>query len=964
MVPDRLATEGFVGRRAELMIIERAIVDARKGLPSVVLVGGDAGIGKTTIVSESALRAGVVAYLGRSTHIGGDAIPLAPLADMLRQVRRSRPDLLADTPELAPLRDWFRPGGVAAELSALPHGGVFAAVLELITHLALDDTVLVGFEDLHWADAASWDLFEYLARNLIDEHVVLVGTYRASELGEVPSQRRRLAELSRLPAAHRIHLEGLEHDEVAAQVTALIGKGAPDALVDQVAMRGQGNPFFTKELVAAHLTGETIPMVLSDLITDEIAGLNDDARHVLGALAAIGRETSHELLAAIVALSDHKLEAAVRTVIDARLLVVDHEVYRFRQPLINEVVYADLLPPQRIRLHRRLAEVLRQQPADALRRADRSGELAFHLDRAGDMDGTFAALLAAADAAETVAPGAAFGHLERAFELWDVVGEHSATANRGNRLWQAADIATSTVGNKRAVELARAALNIGPPPQGAAWGHERLGRYLWSTGQLAESRVEFARAAELLSGEDGTEAAAVFAGLGQAELMAGNYEAAECWCAKVFSLVPTPDDNQAAWVMARRVLGIVRSSQGKPTEAVELCQEAVASATTAQGRALATLYLCVALIDAGHYEPAINTALDAVAEGRLTGLDQGFGCYFDSLAAESLARLGRWSEATTVLERHPVDGTLPVGLLRLARSKAMLAARRGETERALSHLAEASAQPVDGWHQSVLDATAADVHLALGNWDEAAQAAERGWESTGTVSVLWAARFAMLSVTATVERMLDAHARREPINLTETISHLTERIHSARSSADRGPHGPQRDAAAHLAHATATLTHLTVPDAGAWADAVARWIDLNDRWATATALLGEAEAAAQDGSSDRAATSLRQAHSIASELGAGPLLAELDAISRRTRISIEAPTRVILDKSSAQSLGLTPREAQVLTLVTGGRTNRQIGDELFVSEKTASVHISNILRKLGVNSRVDAAAVAQRLGIA
>ena len=130
------------------------------------------------------------------------------------------------------------------------------------------------------------------------------------------------------------------------------------------------------------------------------------------------------------------------------------------------------------------------------------------------------------------------------------------------------------------------------------------------------------------------------------------------------------------------------------------------------------------------------------------------------------------------------------------------------------------------------------------------------------------------------------------------------------------------------------------------------------------ALLHEAEAAALRGSADQASSALRQAHSIASELGAAPLLVEIDAVARRTRISIEAPTRLTLDDSTAHSLGLTPREAEVLSLVAAGRTNRQIGQELFVSDKTASVHVSNILRKLGVNSRIDAAAVAQRLGIA
>ncbi len=964
-MPNHSPSKDFIGRSAELDSFERAIDDARKGMPSVLLVGGEAGIGKTTIVSEGAARADVALYLARSTHIGGDVIPLAPLADLLRQVRRVTPNLLTNTPQLAPLHQWFTPGSVASPRSDT-HGGLFVAVLELITYLAVDDAVVVVFEDLHWADAVSWDLFEFLARNLIDERVVLVGTYRANEVIVHPSQRRRLAELSRLPAAYRIHLEGLDRDEVAARVAALIGKPATSKLVDQVLERGQGNPFFTRELVAAHLAGETIPMVLSDLISAEIAGLDDDARQVLGAVAAIGRETSHEFLAAIVALTDSEVEAALRTVIDAQLLVVDSNSngYRFRHPLLGEVVYADLLPPQRTRLHRRVAETLQQQPADALRRADRAGELAFHLDRSGDSEGAFFALLAAADAAETVAPGAAFGHLERAFELWDALGDVATGISRGDRMWQAAELASSTVGNKRAVELARAAFDIGPPPLGAPWGHERLGRYLWSTGQLDASRLEFERAAALLSGDESAQAAPVFAGLGQAELMAGHYSSAERWCEKVFDLVPTPEADPGAWVMARRVLGIVRSTHGDPDAAVDLCRESVATAGSAQTRALATLYLCVALADAGHYQAAINTALDAVADGQLTGLDQGFGGYFDALAAEALTRVGHWTEAATVLSRHPVANTLPVGLLRLARTGAMLAARRGERERALDLLAEAHAQPVDGWHQSVLHATAADVHLALGNWTEAADSAEQGWNSTATTSVLWAARFAMLSVAATVEKTLDQSARREHIDLPEIIARLRQRVDEARSFAERSPNSPQRDTAAHLAHAAASLTRLTGSDADAWADAAARWNELGDRWSTAAALLREAEAAASIGAADRAATSLRAAHSIAIDLGASSLLAEIDAVSRRTRVSIEVPTRIALDETSAHRLGLTPREAEVLTLVAAGRTNPQIGAELFVSDKTASVHVSNILRKLGVTSRVDAAAVAQRLGIA
>lgn len=109
IVPDRLSSEEFVGRRAELSLFDRAIVDARRELPSVLLIGGDAGIGKTSLVSEGASRADVALYLGRSTHIGGDTIPLAPLADLLRQVRRAAPGLLTEARELAALQQWLRP---------------------------------------------------------------------------------------------------------------------------------------------------------------------------------------------------------------------------------------------------------------------------------------------------------------------------------------------------------------------------------------------------------------------------------------------------------------------------------------------------------------------------------------------------------------------------------------------------------------------------------------------------------------------------------------------------------------------------------------------------------------------------------------------------------------------------------------------------------------------------------------
>ena len=170
-------------------------------------------------------------------------------------------------------------------------GLLFGRVLELVGSLPGDGVAVVTLEDLHWADPLTWDLFDFLARNLVDERVVLVGTYRANEVSANSQQRRRLGELVRLPAVQRIHLAGLARDEVAARIEALTGTRAPFAFVDEVLARGQGNPFFTTELVGAHLAGQTIPAVLSDLIAADLADL--DASRAPGPRRHRGGRTRH-----------------------------------------------------------------------------------------------------------------------------------------------------------------------------------------------------------------------------------------------------------------------------------------------------------------------------------------------------------------------------------------------------------------------------------------------------------------------------------------------------------------------------------------------------------------------------------------------------------------------------------------------------------------------------------------------
>ncbi|HKA97043.1 MAG TPA: AAA family ATPase, partial [Streptosporangiaceae bacterium] len=566
-----IGTRRFVDRDIELARFARAVEGARHGTPAVLLVGGEAGIGKSSLVREGAARAGIASFLGRSVQVGGQPLPLSPLVDLIRQIGRRQPRGLLDQPAFARLTRLTR---ASAQLNGESAGGIFDAMLGLVGVLGADTAVLAGFEDLHWADGTTWDVFEFLVRNLLDEHVVLVGTYRTPGAGLDAHQRRRLAELSRLPGVHRVQLSGLTRSDVEAQVSDLMAAQPPRAFIEQLMARAQGNPYFTEELVTAHAQGDALPPQLADLVAADLAACRPRTRAALAALATIGRDTSHDLLAAILTESEPRVERAVHEAVGAQLVVVDRDTghYRFRHPLVGEVVYDGLLPSERARLHKRVAQAMqeRRQPGAALD----TSELAVHLDKAGDRAGALAASLAAADSVEDLAPAAALTHLERALSLWD--DNPPNPAEHARRLWQAADLASATGANQRAAQLSRTALALGDPPRGRAWGYERLGRFLWANGELDEAARAYEQAASLVNADDRTPgAASAFAGLAQASLMRCQFPAAERWSRRALDICGEGGGTTATRVSAQHILGLVHSQRGDHRAALEICQDAV-----------------------------------------------------------------------------------------------------------------------------------------------------------------------------------------------------------------------------------------------------------------------------------------------------------------------------------------------------------------------------------------------------
>ena len=950
-----LADQEFIGRSGELQLFEDALEAAREGTPSVVLVGGDAGIGKSSLVGEAARRRAGRCLVAPCVRMGGDQIPLAPLMALLRRLQRSDPELLETAPLL---RDWLDPRSTAT----VRHTDVLASVTDLVIAASGESPLLFVVEDVHWADAATWDLVEYLARNLVDEAVVVAATYRTFDADRDPELRRRMAELSRLPRVTRIVLDGWSTDEVARRIETMVG-GPPSAtLVSEVVRRGQGNPYFTQELVTACQADELLPDVVSDLLEADLQRLPGASRDVVSALAVVGRPADQDLVVAVAELDDDP-ERWIRIAIDAGLVTVEGDTYQVRHALVGEAAYQRLLPGERRRRHRLAAELLQARAPGSVQ-ADRIGELAVHLDRAGDAHAAFTALLAAADAAESVAPAAALDHLLRAIELWSDVSGDDGDREIVDRLWQAAELANGTRGNELAVELAQRALDAGRPPRGWAWGHERLGRYLWSAGRVGDSEAEYQTAYDLVeSSADDGHLGSVLAGLGQAELMNGNYRAAEACSRRALEHLPAPEPDPMAWVTASRVLGLVVSHHGEPDDGIALCRRSVDAAPSAHVRHLASVYLVLAQLAAGRYDDAASTALDAGVEAVRTGADRSFGGYLDALAGEALIRLGRWTEAERLLRRHSPGDTIPVGEVRLLIATAKLLVRRGDAAGAQALLTQAASIPVDAWHETYLIAAIADVELVAGRWHDAAGAAQGGLGSPAGSMLLWRARFTNLLVNAEVERLLDAVAARDDVDLDEAVATLNGLISQVRDDVAHHDSGQLAEVIAYLDHAAAATSLLTGSDADTWERVGDQWAALSDAWLTGLCRLREADAAAGAGEASRAEAALREAHAVAVRLGSPPLLAQVDALSRRTRISVDRPERVVVSGTTAERLGLTARETEVLMLVAGGETNREIGRQLYISEKTASVHVSNIMRKLGVTTRVEAAAVAQRLGL-
>ncbi|MFG1674757.1 AAA family ATPase [Micromonospora sp. NPDC049282] len=979
----RAASTVLVGRQPELAALGEALTRARGGDPTTVLVGGEAGVGKTRLLEEFGghiATAGARVLVGQCLELGEAGLPFAPFAAALRDVlRHDGPAAFAGyeaefarlLPELA------RMPVAAPALSDTPRGYLFDLVAELFRRIAEDRPLVLVIEDLHWADRSTRDLIGFLVRAARATRLLVVCTYRTDELHRGHPLRPFLAELDRVRGVDRFELGRLDRDGTAAILTDLLGVEPSARAVDDVHERTQGNPFFIEELAAAGdpVGCAVLPETLRDLLLARVDRLPEPAQRVLRIAAAGGTRFSHQLVAEVAGLPEVELEDSLRAAVAGQLVVADPEGdYEFRHALVREAVHDDLLPGEHARLHARYAAAIEAQPH--LVAAGRApAEIAHHWYAAHDHPRALtAARAAAAAAAERSAYAEQSRLLERVLELWELVPDAADRLGMDHlRVLEETLTAAVTAGDLgRALTLTRAALAEVDPaaePLRAAALLDHRGRLLALLGK-SDGAVELREAYRLAAGAPGgAERFGVLADIA-AHLMKVDPREAASVAAE--AMAGASEIGTDLVLLPTRIALLNRIDDTPDLGLAELrrVQERARAAGDSWALVSALVFLSDVLYELGRYAESEEAAAAGVSEARRAGISRSIGAYLLSNRAEALIALGRWDEAdATCAEAARIDPPGVSGLhwlqlragLRLARAHPSAGELVG---RALAFLARPYLWPN---HRLPLHELRVEAALTADDKLEAVRAARaaladphladlprEGWPVLSAV-----ARAAVLAGDAGLAAEVSTVAAVLPTR------HPAERAHAAQVTAlltglgpvDAAPGcGPVAQGPPAPAGSGRVVEARPVPGEAleAWRAAVTAWRTAGPPHPLGRALLGLAEVAAAAGERDEVAAAVRETVELAARLGATPLGEQATTLARR--VGLRGTGRPGPDL-------LTSREQEVLRLVAEGHSNSRIAERLFISPKTASVHVSRIIAKLDVTNRVEAAALAHRLGL-
>jgi len=955
----------LVGREAETGVLEGAFEAAARGRPQLVLVGSEAGGGKSRLVSEFAarMRDRALVLAGGCVVLGAAGLPYVPFTAALRELIRE-----LGVSELTELL----PGGHAGELAALvpelgspPAGGdpemargrLFGLMLVMLEQLAAKRPVVLVIEDLHWADRSTGELLAFLVGSLRQAAVLLVATFRSDELGRALPLRWLLAELGRLDGVTRLELERLSRGQFAAQLEAILGRPPDPAVTAAAYERGSGNPLFTEVLLSPDgaLT-PTVPGPARDLLRGVVTGLPEDCQRVLRAAVVGGSRIGYTLLAAVTGQEGEALDEMLRPAVAAAVLTAREPGYAFRHELFREAVLSDLLPGERAGLHRAFAAALHADPSLSFDRVPSVAEALYWRGAGEHRRALGAAWTAAAVAGAVFAYAEQLQMLELVLDLWETVPEAAAHAATGRMtvVQIAAEAARLAGEPERALAILEASLGeldaVRDPEKTAALLRLRI---VLRQALLLPGDVDDLQEALRLASAPTRVRAQILGQLSGALRLRDHYAQAEQTADDMQALAARLGDKEIEVEAALRAVLVSESRVHDIIPSLRAIAEEARRSGIGRLEASARVEITRALEVRGDHESAIRAGGEDLARAGQLGLSRYASAPIAANLALSLTSAGRWDEALEVIEDGLSLDPAPLSREFLLRYRGQIALARGDLNTAARIVGELRGlPPAEGVTQRILPLARLEIQVQLAKRDLA-----RALASAGRIPAARGANPQHLwpALEAAMQACADA-AGTSPAGTASDLHLLRDGL--ARVAASTPQSGPVQRA--HAAVFTAEASRASGrSDLAAWDAAAAAWVAVGQPYPLSYALLNAARAASANGGKDAAADRLAQAARLADGLGARPLLEQIIDLGRRARIGL--PPTTIGQSEQAAPFGLTSREMEVLRLVVAGHGNQQIAAELFISPKTASVHVSRILDKLGATSRVQAVAAAHRL---
>lgn len=965
----RIASPHLIGREAELQRLTELSAAAARGAFTLALIKGDAGIGKTRLVREferSAACADALVLSGSCMAIGGEDTPYGPLvralrgagAEALQTALDALPEVMrAELTMLIPTLSHTSP--LPRDSSRGAQGRQYEYLLELLGRLADSQPVVLVVEDIHWADPSTRHCLLFIARNARRERLLVIATHRLHDAADPHAGELYTGQLERCETVASMLLAPLSEAQVREQITAILQAPADAADSHRIAARTQGNPFFVEELIAHGATTEApLPRAQAAALLERVHALPERSQRALQVLAAFGRAVHHDLLSAAADLPEPALTEALRPAVEGHVVEADATTFTFRHALTREAVYDALLPGERRRLHGAVAAALHDRP-----HMTNAGELAVQWRAADEPRAALAASIAAAQAAAGVyAYSEAVEHYRGVVSLWGPDQVEGPDDDRAQILLEAADAANRAGVEDLPIEWCRlglAALGDDPDPRRAAAFYERLGRF--QDHRLDTSLEYYRQALACLDDGPSAERARLLGDEALTLSLSVRWDEARDRAEQALAVALEADAEIEAG-FARSVLGLMLGYLGAFDEADAHLREACRIGEAHERPDDATrayVHLGEVLRLRGDLPGARAVMGEGLeAAGRL-GVEASYGRYFALNAAEDEYELGHWRAAQARLDALSGASLTWTETLLLHAVSGQLAAGRGELEAARGWLDAATAQLRDSsateW-TAYVGAAVIELELTAGRPVEALAAARRQLDRLrGREEQLYTPGLVAVAVRAAADVATSAPGPQaaEARQLAETqVSWLAGFL------SERSP----PIALAHLAGARAELARVDGPgDPAAWHAVAAGWDRLTHPYRAAHARLREAEALrASTGDRTLVAAPLGAALDVARELGAAPLLADLETLIRRARLQSAVARR---SSSAGPREVLTNREQEVLALVAQGYSNKRIGETLFITQRTAGLHVSRILGKLAVSSRHEAGALARRHGL-